>query len=546
MQQWRAFVERWWALSERSAQVQRVLAIAIPPVVLIGWIWGIQRTGRWPGGDGPHVLGVAMRLAQQLRDLDIGTFAFCLNTLLAPHPPGAYLPATLAYAVLGTEVSWAHLAGAALVLWLIWDGMRRLGGGPLAALWLAAAGGVWLQAEIYGVDFVAAACVVQSLSHLVASKRLEKRLHVVGWAAWMGAAFLTKYTAPFFLAFPCLIAAFWVIRHRRFKELGVAVAVFAVLTLPWWGPHIDEVLLYIGASSDVTNEQLTNKATLSEWDADRFSWYLAVLADNFGWPGVVAAGVALLAWPRRRDLPLASWLVPSVAILSAYLVLCAQTQRQSRYLTPMIPLIAAVAGSSRLRWLLGIPAAIGAYGSAAVYLQTDEVPPTRVFTHDLSTAGDSWPWPPEALRPMSLDPAIWNLDETLARVRELHGSDEGTVGFMLAEENGAPGVGLVLYRAGALGYDWHISTPNTRGGGGPDGAPGGAQNVFPFFVLPFASESWPDRNCDVVLGMMRDGDNQREQWLTRYGLDPVDRWSLGQRLSGSLWQRARPAPTEAP
>ncbi|HJN74906.1 MAG TPA: hypothetical protein QGF58_13320 [Myxococcota bacterium] len=533
MQRWKDFVERWWVLSERTAKLQRVLAVVLPPVLLGGWMWGIHRTGRWPSGDGPHVLGVAMRLAQQLRELDLGTFAFCLDSLLAPHPPGAYLPATLAYTILGTSLPWAHLAAAALVLWLIWDGMRRLGGGPLSAVWLAAAGGVWQQAEIYGVDFIAAACVVQSLSHLVASKRLHRRLHVVGWAAWMAAAFLTKYSAPFFLALPCLVAGVHVIREKRWKELGVAIGVFAIIALPWWGPHFGAVLGYVGAD-DTNNSMVQNKLVLTEWNLDRFSWYSAVIADNLGWLGVIAAAGALFAWPRRRDLPVDAWLIPMIAVVSGYLILCAQTQRQARYLLPMIPLVAAAAGSSRFRWALALPAAIGAYGSAALFFQVADAPKTRAFEHSLATAGESWPWPPEALRPMSLDPSSWQLDEALGRVRELHGSDEGTVGFMLSEEHGGPGVGLVLYRAGALGYRWHVSTPNMRGG---EGSPS-------FYVLPFTTGDWPDRDCDVVLAMTRPGDVQSEQWLTRYGLNEVEVWPVGY-LSASLWQRARPRPSEA-
>jgi len=533
MQRWSSFVEQWWALCDRTAKARQVLGVVLPPLVLVGWISGIARTGRWPAGDGPHVLGIAMRLAQQLRDLDLGTFAYCFNVLLAPHPPGAYVPATLAYTVLGTEVAWAHLAAAGGVMWFIWDGMRRLGGGPWSALWLAACSGVWLQAELYGIDFVASACVIQSLSHLAVSEGLGKRIHVIGWAAWMGAAFLTKYTAPFFLVAPCLVAGFWVIRHRRFKAFGIALGVFAVVALPWWGPHIDEVLRYVQSSSDVNNEQLTNKATLTEWNLDRFSWYLAVLADNLGWLGVAGAAVALGAWPRRRDLPAATWLIPTVAILSAYFILCAQTQRQSRYLTPMLPLIAAVAGSARIRWVIAAPAAIGAYGAAMVYLAPEPAPVSRAFVHDLSTAGDSWPWPPEALSPMSLDPGKWDLDEALTRVREVHGSDEGTVGFMLAEENGAPPVGLVVYRAGTLGYRWHVSSPNTRDRGGN----------FAFYVMPFAAEDWPDRDFDVLLAMTREGDSQRSKWLQRYGLESVESWRLDERLSVSIWQRARPIPS---
>ncbi len=521
----------WWrALETRTRPLQRVLGVLLPALALALWMAGVHATGRSPGGDGPHILGTGMRLAQMLTRFELLTLAECWNSLLAPHPPMAYLPATLAYALVGTTTSWAHLLGGAFVLGLIWDALRRLGAGPVGALWAAAAGGLWLQAEIYGVDFVASAAVLQSVSHLAASERLERRLNVVGWGAWMGVAFLCKYTAPFYLVAPCLLAGWWTLRHRRWRQLGWALLGFAVLALPWYVPHLDRIIRYAASSSDTSNPLLTSNQLITTWSVDRFTWYLGVLLDNFGRVGLLVALPALLWWRRRQGLKLESWSVPTLALLGGYLFLCLQTQRQGRYLTPALPLVAALVGSSRLRWLTAPVAAMGVYGVGAVYMTWSEVPTTRSFEHDLTTAGTTWPWPPEPFQPFSLSGDNTGLPQAVARLAEVHGRSDGTVGLMLAEERGAPGFGQALYEVNRTGARWHLSTPSMAS---PEAG-------YHMFVGPFAMEDWPDRGFDTALAIMPREDGRRERWLTGYGLDKAESWTISPALEGSIWVRSRP------
>ena len=524
--------ERWRAFDARTRKLQQVLGWVLPVLAVVAWVVAIHATGRSPGGDGPHVLGTAMRLAQQLRGFDLGTLILCWNSLLGPHPPLAYLPGVVAYTLLGSTTPWAHLFASGLVLMLLWDALRRMGAGPVGAIWLAAAGGIWLQAEIYGVDFVASAAVLQSISHLVASERLSKRLNVIGWGAWMGVAFMSKYTAPLYLVGPCLLAGWWTLRNKQWKHLGFAVLAFGVVALPWYLPHLQRLVLYITSSSDTSNPELTSHQLLNTWDLDRFTWYLGVLLDNFGRVGLAVALPALLWWKRRHDLKIESWSVPMMALVVGYLLLCAQTQRQARYLTPALPLIAAMVGSSRLRWLTAPVGAVGLYGAAAIYGTWTDVPSSRSFQHELSTAGSTWPWPPEPLQPFSLSGEEMGLPGAVERLALAHGDEEGTVGLMVVDTDpGAPSFGLFLYEVNRAGNQWHIATPNMRGGG----------HDLQSYVGPFAMEDWPDRDFDTALAILPQGQEQRQDWLRRYGLEQQESWDMPHG-TGSIWTRVRERP----
>lgn len=501
---------------------------------VIAWIAAGAQLDRWPAGDGPHILGTAMRLAQMLHDGEFHLFVQCLSSLLAPHPPGAYLPFVAGYTLVGTTPAWAHLVGGGIVLWACLDGIRRLAGGLAGCLWLGATGLVWVQAEAAGIDLVAGAAVIQSLSHLVASDRLRHRRSVWLWGAWMGAAFIAKYTAPFFLWGPCLVAGWWVLRRRRWRRLLEAVAAFAVVALPWWLSHAQQVRGYVQASGNANSGLLTNKEILTGpwYAAEKLSWYPAALIDAFGWPGALclAAGL-LIPWRWRAARP-GAWSVPLLSVLGGWLVLNAQSQRQDRYILPAIPVAAAAMGASPIGWLAAPVGAIGLYGAALSSHMTSNPPATRPYTHHLDTAGAAWPWTQEAYLPTSMDPHRWELDEALRKVRALHGRDDGTVGFLLDEEGGAPGFGLVLSRATALGYRWHVATvvpvPQGKKWGGPTAS---------IFVGPFTLGPWPSRAFDTLFAIVKTGDPKREGWLEESGMELVDSWALPQGRQGRIYVR---------
>ena len=100
----------------------------------------------------------------------------------------------------------------------------------------------------------------------------------------------------------------------------------------------------------------------------------------------------------------------------------------------------------------------------------------------------------------------------LKEVRKYHGSSEGTVGFLLEEEGGAPGYGMILRRATALGYRWHIATVMVV-------QPGGSQMNDPnrplasVFVGLFFLENGPVEIFDTLLVVQRRPHNDWENYI---------------------------------
>jgi hypothetical protein len=506
----------------RDSAAGRWVGRLVPPLLILLWIVAIAHTGRWPSGDGPHVLGVSARLAQLARSLSVGELFASGWTLVSPHPPGAYLLSTVAYTLLGPAVRWAHLLAAGIALWLCWDGIRRLGGGWIGGLFLAASALVWAQAESYGIDVLTAACVVQATSHLAASDGLARRGHAAGWGAWMAAGFLAKYSAPMFLFAPCLVAAWWVLRGRRFAQLGIAIAAFAAVAGIWYLGHWGDVLDYTTSAKHVSDDPLfqnTPVATGSWLSAERLGWYPLALLDAHGWAGVLALLVGVGYWRRREGTPRGAWLLAVMAVAGGWIILSGPLPRQDRYLLPALPLLAALAGSSRLRWWLAPVAAIGLFCTATVFLDDGEVPVSRRFEHSWSQPGTSWPWPHEAYRPASLDPADWGVDEALRALRAAHGSDDGTVGLLLDDRNPGPGFGLMLMRTCALGYRWKLATVRPLEGG----AAAGGQVQVAVIVGPFEEQATTADRFTVLLAYVREGDTRRERWLEGSGLIPLDR-----------------------
>ena len=314
--------------------------------MLYAWVFLIVLTGRWPAGDGPHVLGIAMRLAQQFTDLTWGELSWCLPSLVAPHPPGAYIPAMVANIVTPQPQS-AHLLAIAGVLFIAWDGLRRMTGSPvrglLGIIWLGSSPLVWQQAEGYGIDLIAAVAVLQALSHLTRSRGLRDHKAAMAWGAWMGAAFLTKYTAPFFLWGPCVVMGMVVLLRGRWHALAKGFAAWCLVALPWFLGHADDVLAYAGASNTATAELVGNTPLVDGpwWKWSNLRWYPSALLESFGMPGVAALGLATLVPASRRVPSWGRWLAIA-GILGGWLLLAPQIQRQIRYILPVLPLAAVL------------------------------------------------------------------------------------------------------------------------------------------------------------------------------------------------------------
>ena len=488
----------------------------------------LRAMGRFPAGDGPHILGVSTRLAQQITDGEWMDFFYSFSSLLGPHPPFAYLPYTLAE-ILIPNTSWTHLLGSTFVLWLCWDGIRRFGGGLIGFLWLICGAPIWLQYENAGIDIAAGACAIQAASWLWKSEELTKRTPCFMWGIWLGIGFMVKYTAPMFMWGPCIIAGYWVLKRQSWSYLWVAIFGFAIIALPWWSTHVGNVIGYVSASSNAGSGLLTNQNILNGpwYSPDKLSWYPAALMDAYGTHFLLLFSSAILI---RR-----SWKQSSILFLSimgGWLFLNAQSQRQDRYILPAIPAVAATISTS---WL-AIPSIYWLWptleATHSTYTSPLPAPAQREYTHEIDKAGQTWPTPDKSYWPISLDTDAWGVDDALKKTRQYQGSDQGTVGFLLEEDGGAPGFGAILRRATALGYRWHIATVMVVR---PSAKTGPGQPLASIFVGPFTYGSWPSRDFKVLLLMVRRDDPQRTKWLASTGLVLAESWELPKGRKGLLY-----------
>ena len=507
----------------------------LPALVLALWMGIVARSGRWPSGDGPHVLGTSMSLALSLRELDIAGTLACGWSLLEPHPPGAYLPATLGYLVTGTGWRYGHLLVAGVLLWLCWDGVRRLGGGAVGALFLASTPLLWVQAESYGLDLLAAACVVQAVSHLVASQHLTKSQHAAGWGAWTGAALMVKYTAPMFLVAPGVLALWWAVRGRQFRPLAWGLAALVLVAGPWYATHLSPFLEYVRYSGDAGNEMMALHTPLVHgawWSADRWLWYPAAAVDCWGWPGLAALALAVLAWRRRASVPPGFWPAILAAGVVGWLMLTQQMARQDRYLLSLFPLLAAVIGTSRIRGFLVPVAVIALYGTTALFSAWRDVPPIRDYGHELSTAGQDWPWPQEAYQPTSLHPQTWLVDDGLRRLRAAHGRDDGAIGVLVDDSISGPGFGTILSRTAALGFRWKLSSVILMDPWSWHGEP-----VRTTVLDGTCADA--DRAAgefETLFVVLQPGDAMKEAYLTEQGLSLLESWPIPGGWEGRVYR----------
>jgi serine/threonine protein kinase len=500
-------------------------------VTLLYWLVTITPLNRYPAGDGPHIVGTAGRLAQQLQDLDFGWFVLCFSSLLGPHPPFAYIPFTIGELLFNGQ-HWSHLFAGALVLWFVWDALRRMNAGIIGFIWVFAGAPIWLQAENAGIDLLAAATVIQSISHLYASNKLQIRSHTFWWGFWIGCAFMTKYTAPMFLWGPCVVAGIWALKYNRLSRIIVGIAAFLIVAFPWWSTHAMQVYGYVVASGNADSGLLTNKAIIeSPWYAkENLMWYPAAIADSLGWAGFFC--LILFAFLPRKKFQLQAIILSSA--VGGWFMLNAQKQRQDRYIIPIYPVLSAGIGSHPIG-LLTLPIIIQTLQETKrIYTAVGSHPVQRNYTHEIETSGQRWPTPSDAYWPISQNPEPWGIDSILEKVRKYTGSDYGTVGFLLDEQGGAPGYGLILSRAISLGYRWHIATVMIAQ---PRGNMQADKNrpLASIFVGPFLFGEWPSREFNVMLSMVSHNDPQREKWLQSINMTVVEEWPLPQGRVGKIW-----------
>lgn len=553
-----------------------------PLVALVALIGpALQAGSRNATADGPHMLGIAMRLGWMLREGAVGEALRSAMTLIAPHPPGAYLPATALYAALGPSAAVAHAAGL-LWLLLLWDGAVRLmraQGWDGSRAWVLALGAAatplyWGQLDSYGVDLGSAAVTAQALGWLVASDGLRDRRAAALAGAWIGAGFWVKYTFPVFLYLPCLLVALHAVvdlargadgaRGRIVSGLALTASTAALL-----GPLAlisgQNILGYVLHSATPEDSEIVGNLgsafgpSASPFDIQFF--YAAVLKDLWGWPGLalLATGLALAAReaPRRWAA-----LLSLSAALGALPVLTHLDIKADRYLTPLLaPLLCVALPPLAARWRALLPIATLAApvlflwrdfsgwthglpiaevdAFSAVAAEQRRAPTNRDFDHRASeqlARWGAWPKVEEPFRPITTELAAWKLDEILLAMHERYGQREGQVGLCLTEQSGTPGFGMFLMAAERLDLHWDFVTTMVLPGQGA----GGQLRTFQF-VGPFKQGDDEQVWVDVLfVSHRRGGQSPQRAYLESLQTTDTQSFALPGGLEGQVVRVSRP------
>lgn len=557
----------------------RRLAVWIPLVLLAVLVGGpLLVAQRHPGGDGPHMLGIAMRMGWELRSGQLFTFVSHFMSLVAPHPPGAYVPATVLYALLGPHAAVPALAGLSWLLLAYNGGVRLIRRTPgrawLLALGLAATPLMWHQVDNYGVDIASAALVAQALSWLMASEGLTNRRASLLAGVWIGAGFWVKYTFPVFLFAPCVVVileTLWVAVRRREGWLQraqnglVLCGGLVVVAGPLFAAKGREILNYVlhSATLDGSDETVDNLgasfgADVSPFDFQMF--YYAVLKDLFGWPGLVlilVGVVFLLVDFRKHREGLRDILLTVACLASSLVVLASLNSKADRYLLPLVlPLLAlGVSGLGASLWRAVLPVVV--FAAPVLFLWRDfsgwtqgmstetvtawgptsgndrRAPSGRRFEHlasvQLSKWG-SWPKVDEAFRPIDVEVGSWQLDAIVRDMRQRVGGDTGVVGLCLTEQSGTPGFGLFLMAAEQQGFHWDFVTVMVLRGKGAGGAPRTFQFRGPFMDFTEEESTFPT----MFVSYRENGHSPQRSYLETLSTSDASMYKLPNGLAGQV------------
>jgi hypothetical protein len=511
--------------------VRRVLPFLLPAAVLVAFTVALARADRFPGADGPHMLGQGMRLGRWIAEGRWGQAWDAFVGLVAPHPPLGYVPLALVSVVV-RDVRWVVALSAAVWAGLLLDGACRLvrpapvWAGPLAWGIGMASAPLWWSADHAGFDLVAAAATVQALAWLHASEGFARRRESALFGAWLGAAFLSKYTAPLVLALPVAWAGVSALAGRGASEgvsarrtnLALAVAAWAVLWVPWAAHNGEIAVRYVAsalappAGPGFFPEERT---LLQRVSGEGQVGFLAVLEVALGGPILVLGAASAI---RERRVPVL------LALVGGLLALGAMNAREARYALPLVVLFPIAAVPSRgERWreaaVLGGLALPMARGTWSWYRGCDRacapsVRELRVDRGELTRTG-AWPTPALAFQPISEHPERMAVDEALVEARALAGEAPLAV---LVDALDSRGATMWQLEAEARGWDLDMVSVAVRLT--PDGRMEEAR-----FRGPFPG-GWSVEPRAALVVSLPSGGSRAAAWASAHGWTPSRTWDV--------------------
>jgi len=365
----------------RDAGLLVLLLLALAGVMAV-WV-GIDR--RPPEWDHANHLERALECHRILAEPGHARYAEIV-AMSSFYPPLVLCAAGLSYFVLPIApvtaqlVMWAFLVAGTLAVWGVGRRLLDPAAGLLAAFLFATAPFVVFSLLRFQLDLPLAAAVAVALYALVRAEGFSRP----GWSMAVGLALgLGMLVKPPFAAYllPPLAWSAWLAlrapdRGPRLRRLGLALAVGAVLALPWYGPRLAGLPMQILNRS--FKQAIESPPTLS---GSGLLFYPRTFVPLFG---LLAGGLTLWGLWAVRRLPRARALVWSAILPLAIFALI--QNKNLRYAMPLLPAaaLAAAAGAAALgptarRWVVAACVVVGALQVSMAAFAVPPLPSTRVF-----------------------------------------------------------------------------------------------------------------------------------------------------------------------
>src|SRR5262245_56659893 len=397
-----------------------VLLYAVLCSVVTPWVLLDRRPPEW---DHANHLERAVGCSHSLRILaDAGTREILAASSF--YPPVVTCAAGLLYFIFPIAPLTAQavmMASLALALASLY-GLGRWLADPETGVWAALIFGtapfVVFSLTNFQLDLPLAAMVALALYALVRSEGFEDLRWTLGSGAVWGLGMLTK--PPFALyVLPPLLWSFWRAlragdRGRRLASASTALALGAIITVPWYGPRLFGLPMQIlnrsfkQAAEQQNPEPLTSVALL---------YYPRTLPTQLGLLGGALLLWGLWALRKHRGARATLWL----ATLGPFLLFSLIQNKNLRYTLPILPAAALVAavglrslpGALR-RWTL---VAVVALAALQVSMTLFQVPTPPIL--------------PGMVMPLALgrapSRADWQHDRILAEIAAVSGGRPVTV-----------------------------------------------------------------------------------------------------------------------
>jgi len=345
-----------------------VLAAGGLVLAVITILYVIMDIGICPPTDSEHHLHRAQYFARTFHLFGFAALWDLVRNSYVGWPPASYalLYGPLAW-LLGEESQTVRLCGLALVPIFLW-GTYRLGRelgdkrtGALAALLTIFSFGISGQLRQVSIDLPAAAAVLLAMVALMRARDFTRlRANLILGAA-VGLCLLTRVQSALFIFGPLMIkalAALWrapdhSARIRRIGAMGLALALAALVSSPWWFGRLDTIW-------QVLTSHLDPQKIHPRGDPRFYGGLVhfgAALGKLAGWPALFFALCTLpfLVGRRWRTHGLLNILALWLLVLGGVAGLSAGVHREPRYLLPAVPALALLAafGVRALRPRLG-------------------------------------------------------------------------------------------------------------------------------------------------------------------------------------------------